>query len=292
LPAVQKVREAANRMKCQNNLKQIGLGMHNHHDTYARLPDGAAGCCWGTWQVQILPFIEQENVFKLYQNFGGGDKGYVALMLPAGTWRYRNENNAKVASVRFNILTCPSDTPNTPNTTTNPLDMVRYPITSHNYAVNFGNTRWAQNTFNMVTFQGAPFNVAGTAPYSSKAMRFADITDGLSNTMLAAEVLQGTGADLRGYTWWGPGTQFTAHYLPNTSTPDEMAGGNCVNRPQINLPCNAMPSTNVMSARSRHAGGVQALLGDGSVRFIANTIALATWRGLSTSKGGEVLGNF
>src|SRR5262245_60513225 len=72
VPAVQQVREAAARTQCMNNLKQLGLAMHNHHDAYKRLPKTEDSketytCCWGTWQVLILPFIEQRAAFQRYQ---------------------------------------------------------------------------------------------------------------------------------------------------------------------------------------------------------------------------------
>ena len=74
LPAVQKVREAAARMKCQNNLKQLGLAMHNFHDAYGKLPPGVADATpyWGqgTWQVPILPYIEQDAIQKIYYDYG------------------------------------------------------------------------------------------------------------------------------------------------------------------------------------------------------------------------------
>ncbi|MFM7919749.1 MAG: type II secretion system protein, partial [Planctomycetaceae bacterium] len=75
LPAVQQAREAARRTQCKNNLKQIGLGMHNYESTYGMLPPamGRFGCCWGTWLVNLLPYVEQTAVFQSYQNLGGSD---------------------------------------------------------------------------------------------------------------------------------------------------------------------------------------------------------------------------
>src|SRR5687768_1936038 len=74
LPAVQKVREAAARSKCQNNLKQLGLAMHGHHDVNQKLPAKTGNhCCWGTWVILIMPYIEQQSMYNLYQNYGGTD---------------------------------------------------------------------------------------------------------------------------------------------------------------------------------------------------------------------------
>src|SRR5438128_2521443 len=66
LPAIQKVREAANRMSCANNLKQLGLAVHNYHDSYNALPPDRIAMCWATWAVLLLPYIEQDNVYKLW----------------------------------------------------------------------------------------------------------------------------------------------------------------------------------------------------------------------------------
>src|SRR5262249_596854 len=118
LPAVQKVREAANRMSCSNNLKQLGLAMHNYHSNFEKLPPavGPYGCCWGGWQAFILPYIEQDNMYKGWVNLAGND-------LTGG--RYGDEpTRTNVTSKRLKILTCPSDTPNAPLAG----------ITNHNYA--------------------------------------------------------------------------------------------------------------------------------------------------------------
>ena len=122
LPAVQKVREAAARMKCTNNLKQIALGNMNYESSNGTFLPGISrtGCCWGTWQVPILPYIEQDNLFKIYTNFGGLDN--------TGA-RYGAGGNATVAGTRLSTFTCPSDTPSQVGS-----------ITTHNYVLNAGNT--------------------------------------------------------------------------------------------------------------------------------------------------------
>src|SRR5262249_29204534 len=140
LPAVQKVREAANRMSCQNNLKQLGLALHNYHDSYNVLPSGVGshGCCWGTWQVLILPFLELDNQFKLYQNFGGSD---------ATGPRYGDAKNLPVTGPRIKILTCASDFPTVHSGNGNART---------NYVVNAGNTSLYQRDLNGVIYGGAP----------------------------------------------------------------------------------------------------------------------------------------
>src|SRR5579884_232365 len=162
VPAVQKVREAAARSQCQNNLKQIAVGMHNYHDVHKKLMPGMSPgtvnfgdlyCCWGTWMVAILPYIEQEAAYKLYVNYGGNDS--------TGP-RYGAAPNTQVTTRRFAVLTCPSDTPNAPIGN----------ITSHNYGVNYGNTTLYQAptvTSGGVTYKfgQAPFGVNLGYPLTS-----------------------------------------------------------------------------------------------------------------------------
>ncbi len=270
LPAVQQAREAARRTQCKNNLKQIGIGMHNYHDTYRSFPAGRYNCCWGTWQVALLPYLEQKNMFDLYQNFGGND---------ASGPRYGGApNTTNVTNNRIASLTCPSDTPNSPIAD----------ITSHNYAANYGNTGYAQQgTLNGVSFGGAPFANFSTGYYGLR-----DILDGTSNTLLVAEVLQGFGSDLRGFTWWGDASSMTTYNGPNSTIPDRIYSSSyCVNRPQLNLPCAVSTSSEptMFASRSRHPGGVQVVLCDGSARFVSENISIDTWRAYGTTHGGEVI---
>ena len=282
VPAVQKVREAAARTQCANNLKQLGLGMHAYHDVFKKLPPGMSPgtvnygdryCCWGTWMVAILPYIEQGPAFRIYQNYGGNDS--------TGP-RYAGGVNVQVTRMRFAVMTCPSDIPNAPLSS----------ITSHNYGVNYGNTTLYQApTVTMggvtYTFRGAPFGV-------NKGYTLLSISDGTSNTLLMTEVIQGQGRDLRGFAWWGPASGITTLAGPNTSVPDAMEPGYCVASNPLNPPCtgNVAADGEMMFARSRHTDGLNAAMADGSVRFVVNSINLVTWQSLGTARGGEPLGDF
>ncbi|HPM82870.1 MAG TPA: DUF1559 domain-containing protein [Candidatus Anammoximicrobium sp.] len=285
LPAIQAAREAARRTQCVNNLKQIGVGMHNHHDTLKSFPPGMGpyGCCWGTWQVLILRYMEQGIMTDEYINWGGNDTTVVQVggTTYTGTRYGAAPNTTNVTTKRFASFTCPSDRPNAPIGG----------ITSHNYAVNFGNTDYGRTAnLNGVVHRGGPFSIAKytAEPFKGKVM--ADIIDGTSNTMMVGEVLQGTGSDLRGFTWWADACQFTTYLPPNSRLPDRIyTAGYCVNLPDLNLPCAVSDATNptMFASRSRHPGGVQVVMCDGATRFVSDSIDLAAWRAVSTTEGME-----
>ena len=317
LPAVQAAREAARRAQCTNNLKQVGIAMHNYHDQQGTLPPGIKGCCWGTWLVFILPFVEQQPLFNAWNSVGDDryDQGVQASM-----FRYDGVANITVVSTRVNSYVCPSD----PNYTTNTYDSQTIggktlTATAQNYVVNFGNTITNQSPFYLVNgvkvpFLGAPFTdmgapdtdivgYAGTSVLGT--INFAAITDGLSGTMMTSEVLAGQNQsasviDVRGQSWWGYAAQFTGFYGPNTSSPDVVQfNGYCIvgsGNPPCAFASGGVDGTGtynglgmITSPRSKHPGGVNVGMCDGSVRFIKNSVNINIFQALSSAKGGEVL---
>ena len=307
LPAVQKVRESSARLQCANNLKQIALANLSYESVNRTFLPGVGknGCCWGTWMVPILPYLEQENLYKNYTNFGGLDP------LP----RYTGGTNAVVSRTRLKVFTCPTDTPQSWGS-----------WTKHNYALNAGNTTFYQvalplgckpGTAGCTPFLGAPFgwyensDLSHDSPFPftnpptdpargpmGKRRKVTEITDGTSNTLMASEVLQGRGDDLRGFAWWGGAAGFTTYLPPNSTLPDVITGGSCnpaggTTHPP--MPCTTTSTASyprLVGARSLHADGVNAALCDGSVRFIQNTVSFPVWNALGSSQGGEPIGDF
>jgi prepilin-type N-terminal cleavage/methylation domain-containing protein/prepilin-type processing-associated H-X9-DG protein len=303
LPAVQSAREAARRAQCTNNLKQLGLAMHNYLSTHGSLPPGRKGCCWGTWQMFVLPYLEQNGMYNSF-NFDGASYADANRIL-----RYEGGANMTVTTNRINALTCPSSPQNKPWASW-PLKTVGTGphLSSHNYAANYGNTTLSQvnlfaGTPQEVLFGGAPFGDLLSTAGAGPAVSLSQITDGLSNTLLAAEVVQGIGAwqsasanplgDIRGFTWWGDAAGFETYIGPNSSLPDIIyTSAWCRSLLDGNPPCSGPNSTfpaGMFGARSKHPGGVNAGLCDGSVAFMKNTISINVWRALSTTRGGEVI---
>ena len=306
LPAVQAAREAARRAQCTNNLKQIGLAVMNYESAQGSFPPGEKGCCWGTWCLFVLPYVEQQALYNSFNFFGNnsGQPGSVDVL-----FRYAGGANTTVAYAQVNAYVCPSD----PNGGKQRNGGVRY----HNYAVNYGNGDQAQNPLEtfpaqsnpniILKFNGAPFSDIGSPnidiPNYAAGMlviptsKIASITDGLSNTLMASELrVVNPPNDLRGFTWWGPSTSFNTSITPNSPYPDVMGNGGCGSvSPPSNPPCNnglnnSLGNSEVyLGARSFHPGGVNATMCDGSVRFFKNSINLLSWMASGSSQGGEVI---
>ena len=292
LPAVQKVREAAARMKCSNNLKQWGLALHSHHDSTGAFPIPSNSNPRITWVVYLWPYIEQSTLTGKYD--------------PAKHF-YQIPNNSEASSLtgptsaNVPIYYCASDR-GPCNSKYN-----QYWIAKTNYAVCWGsNTRpWdasspsnPSNTLSPAFKADSPFGWVSDVSTNPRKSKLAEVTDGTSNTLFMSEVLMSTvdaDDDQRGNTFNDDAAyaafQFMTRTTPNTSSPDV---NKCVST-TLPAPCTnatAPGSSLYAAARSKHTGGVNVVLGDGSVRFVTNGIPIATWRALGTSNGGEVVDNY
>jgi prepilin-type processing-associated H-X9-DG protein len=276
LPAVQKVREAAARSQCQNNLKQIGLAAHNHQDARKRLPPGyvyggAMGNSEATWMTYLLPYVEQDALYKtanFAQNFGS---------LP--------NQNSTLSGTLLPVYTCPSD-----KTTGNTHGLGRYG--KGNYVGNGGIGPMTSPANGWRTeFSIAKF---GVFMLNSK-IAIQEISDGSSNTALASEIIRSTGDDFRGVMHYPEGPIYQHNRTPNTTVPDDWRGSLCVSIPEAPCVSTSTAWNNravIMSARSRHSDGVNLALCDGSVRFVSNSVALVTWQALGTIELRDVVGDF
>ncbi len=311
LPAVQKVRESASRIKCANNLKQIGLAMHMHMDSYNALPangtytsNGSAITVVSGWSAmsRILPFIEQENLHR-----------GINFSIP-----YSDPTMLAVSSQRVGTFICPSEINDRGNGTGNAIYPNKYWML--NYVGNEGS--W-------LVMKKAGMMGGDGAFSSNRGFRSSDFTDGMSNTIGVSEVkaytsriagvtamttppvAPGAGPDQSStfgvgtatfsldncHKEWVDGkvheTGFTTAFTPNTKVLHTNASTvydvNYVSASETSI---AGDTYAAVTSRSFHTGCVNSLLMDGSVRTINNTISLTTWRALGTRAGGEVLGEY
>jgi prepilin-type N-terminal cleavage/methylation domain-containing protein/prepilin-type processing-associated H-X9-DG protein len=298
LPAVQAAREAARRSQCSNNLKQLGIAVQNYADVHkSALPASGYSCCWGTWLVGLLPYIEQKNLFDQYKYFGAvqNQAGNAVSQTDTST-RYGGGDNLKfVTKNQISAYTCPSD-----SITANPS--IISGVTFHNYVANNGNTTVARTvTFGKKLdgkdniYRGAPFVWVTSWNSNPQVVRLADISDGLSNTLAFSETVQGRDGDLRGFAWWHSGAHFETYLAPNSTQPDILeAIGYCKAQNISNPPCDGPTTSNPqhIAARSRHPNGVQATMCDGSVRFVSQSVNLDVWRAAGSAAGREPAGEF
>jgi prepilin-type N-terminal cleavage/methylation domain-containing protein len=309
LPAVQQVREAARRTQCKNNMKQIVLAMHNYESSYSVFPGLSSSSQFGfSVQARILPFVDQVNL----QNLIDFD---VPLMLGSGGSQSLNPIHAPVAGQALSLFLCPSDSES--------------PIFQNN---NTGAAQFAGTNYVVCTGSGTDTNYDTRAPtdgmfWWGSASKFRDMTDGSSNTLVISESLLGNQQDGVGsvsdpdrqmarYNGGGmgaPGDGFTG---PPGQNPDIAAAAaaaqnfdgrgrsswiwgrehmttfNTYMSPNNTVPDVHRNGLGWFSARSKHVGGVHSGLGDGSVRFVSDSIDASTWQALGTKNVGEIIGEW
>ena len=293
LPAVQQARAAARRTQCRNNLKQIGIALHNYHDVYHQLPinSGLGGpYAWqagihrkGTWLVKILPYVEQTGFYNQL-NFNGDVVQQI-------------HSDPKLSQQILSVYICPSDE-------TGGIGNNNRAIS--NYACSPGAQRTASNGGNCSTYPGNEFgtgsdghsnrpnpaNISGVfAGRAAWSARFQEIKDGLSNTFAAGEVLGDCSAHINTLGWYNShrgilSTAIPLNYPTCRSQPPGHDGS-------TKMDCNAW---NIWSTeggfKSRHTGGVQFVFCDGSVHFISENIDYHTLQQLGDRRDGEVLGPY
>lgn len=274
LPAVQKVREAAARMKCSNNLKQWGIAMHSYHDAAGQFPAGARNNPRQTWVMYLWAYVEQN---ALAQRNNLNQPFYV----PPGT--IGNTLNG-LCGAYVPLYYCPSDNGSDLNS-----HSAFYQRRRGNYVVNWGNTKYD-------TAPGAataPFYHVNGHRSTPGVVKMTSITDGTSNTLMMSETLMAKSPDdddWRGDIQNDDGVfKFMTLTTPNSTSPDVVNWA--VGPPDPYMPYTTS-GAEYSAARSRHTGGVNVSMCDGSIRFMTNSINITAWSYMGTMNGGEVIPNF
>jgi prepilin-type N-terminal cleavage/methylation domain-containing protein/prepilin-type processing-associated H-X9-DG protein len=298
LPAVQAARESARRAQCTNNLRQLGLAFHNYHDTLLACPpayiantrhpsrdpdtyDGPQGWAWG---MMLLPYMEQVPLHQQFQ-----------VNLPA--W---HPANAAPAAIKLSVHLCPSASGNRGDTfdVRDASGTVLARFSRSNYVASSGQEEgWGDGQIEDYS------QIADGPLYRNSRTRFADVTDGLSNTVFLGE----HSSILSDKTWVAvvPGaivcannpqrfpltecdfaaTLVNVHGGPASGEIDPVTGFAPIHPPNS-------PLCHVCQMYSEHPGGANILLGDGSVRFVSQMINQLTWAALSSRAKGEPVGDY
>jgi prepilin-type N-terminal cleavage/methylation domain-containing protein/prepilin-type processing-associated H-X9-DG protein len=272
LPAVQKVREAASRMKCQNNLKQIGLGFHNYHDVLGAFPNGGRQDYYGTnsredrwcWMYKVLPYVEQDPLYK-------------------------STDNLLIRRTSVPIYHCPSRRP--------PTIFTNFMLTDYAGAAGLTWEADATNVTQLYNGVVLPKEICFATPCTQlPAVTFASITDGTSNTVLAGEKY--VSSDKYGGSQWGDNnswangsTWISARHSRRQPGPDLPAARDAAAR---NLPWRDPSGANTDAGMwdffgSPHPSGFNVVLCDGSVRSIRYSVNLTTWQNMVARNDGQVI---
>ncbi len=298
LPAVQQAREAARRSTCKNNMKQIGLALHNYHDVYNTFPVGALPGNRPNWRFGLLPSIDQAPLYNQMNISGHWASGCNS----SSTYGQQYSNtNLTLVSLKVPVFQCPSS-PLDPNNSSG--SMCNYDqLQCHDYVGISGATPDPASS-TTVCSTGASYGVYcnNGLLVPARNFRFRDITDGSSNTIIVAEQSGSVGGnDWRtnyhgGWRGWSSSgdvvTRTGAHHVSGVTTvafsiyaKSGQSGGSAVPR------SNSAYSGNTI-LNSYHTGGIHILLGDGAVKFISENLDFLTLRQLCTRNDGQVVGEF
>jgi prepilin-type N-terminal cleavage/methylation domain-containing protein/prepilin-type processing-associated H-X9-DG protein len=280
LPAVQQARESARRSQCKNNLKQIGLALHNYHDVFGLLPPGDIASNRIAWTTMILPQIDQAPLFNALQSAGAFNSQWQTNEAITVT------GSAPLAKTIIPVFICPSDTGTGLNRRHKAtIDAVDHFFGKSNYVGSFSAY---YNATDPVATNGAGGSDRSTVFYQNSCVNFKDFTDGLSNTFLVGERAAKRSSGPSGSLWIGwhdhPGPAISGSIAAyqvririerESNDTDYIINGNTVYNPS-----------------SEHGGGAQFLMGDGSVRLVNENINLRTYAAVGTIDGGESIGEF
>jgi prepilin-type N-terminal cleavage/methylation domain-containing protein/prepilin-type processing-associated H-X9-DG protein len=280
LPAVQAAREAARRLQCTNNLKQLGIAFHAYEASWKRFPMGygplrpdtygsgqSAGVEW-PWCMRLLPEMEQQSLFH----------GVDFTVNPGNI----HPELFPVIRAQITIFKCPTD-PEVSNRWNEDGSC----IADRNFV--YGRISYAGN-FGIGPLEGPiPPRIPGVLGHNS-GMRLAEIVDGTSNTALMCELIVGVGCTIRGVHSYDEGPVYMHDFTPNDPTPDVVRWCSGEDPPWASCVTITQQNMVVHTARSYHSGGVNLALCDGSVRFVMSAIAWNIWRTVGTPAAGDIGG--
>lgn len=288
VPAVQRAREASRRSSCASNLRQLGIALYQFESANRVFPAGAIITSASTPRInvwlQTLPYVEQSGLV--------GKLDFENVTSP-GIF-FATGSNATVLGAGQPLLLCPSD--GYGGTHTRPVLGAIRGLPRNNYLAFYTGLQMSDLSCSLAFVQRdpAPARTVWGMFDINRTTRASDIRDGASNTMAVAEGLTGGPTELRGFAWSDQpcGGFCFAEFEPNSPEPDrcDAAPGWCVNDPGRNRPVAAgNGDTDSCVARSMHAGGVQVLFADGSLRFVRNAVDRSVWRATATISGGEII---
>ncbi len=317
LPAVQAAREAARRAQCSNNLKQIGLATHVYHDSTNRLPPGGYCDHRQTWYHAILPFMDQsvlsdswDSSLEIYQGINAEmlESNVEAMHCPSDGVSSHDLSSPWwwLSGFRGNYL---CNIGNVGTGGTNSWNFTVLPERPLGAATIYNGGQPFIIAIDSVTIYNHPNGIVDTAAETAvaadrgfKQMRFGDIIDGTSSTLAFSECWQGRIGPAnngnimfgqRGSVYHAAFCGFSTWLTPNSTSQDITPDSDDCSVPLPGNPCRSAAEAGepavTLAARSKHAGGVNAVMLDGSVRFVVDDIQWEAWQAMGTSQGGEVI---